>query len=64
MQDWSVEHVFQKFVEIGVTKLAMLLSADMISQLSLEQFTEEGEQTGFVTNYFDNQEQGQKWLLS
>jgi hypothetical protein len=62
LQEWSVENVFNRFEEAGLQKLAMIMSTEMIAQLSLEQFVDEA-QTNLVTRYFDKPEAGKKWFL-
>ncbi len=47
----------------GLKKLAVIVSEDLIVQLSIEQTMEEIEFI-FQTRYFSNQESTRKWLLA
>lgn len=47
----------------GAQKLAIIVSEDLIVQLSIEQTMEETESI-FQTRYFGNQDSARKWLLA
>ena len=61
LQEWSVKNIFEKFQAYGVKKLAMIESDDFISQISLEQFVDEGEEL-LLTKYFVEKEDAMKWF--
>jgi len=61
-QEWINKNIFNRFAEAGVTKIAMIMSTDFITALSLEQVMEEGE--GFVSHFFAKVEDGLSWLKS
>jgi len=64
LQEWSTENVFAKLAKAGVKKIAIIVSNDWIPQLSLEQFTDEYEDSKLINKYFDNEEPAVAWLLS
>ena len=64
LQEWSVENIFVPMTNAGVKKLAMIVSKEFIAQISLEQFSDEAEESnaGFVTKYFENKEEAMEWF--
>jgi len=62
LQDWSVKNVFEQFAKAGIKKVAMLVSKEIISQLSIEQFADEYKEDKLKTAYFDTKESAIKWL--
>ena len=73
MQDWQVEHISKKLLTTTQTilgdtltiKIAVIISSEFISQLSIEQTVEEYSeqvQTG-ETRYFDDDQKALEWLL-
>ncbi|HAS45686.1 MAG TPA: hypothetical protein DCS93_34710 [Microscillaceae bacterium] len=73
MQDWQVEFVGQKLFDIthavmgdlSSIKVAVIISSEFISQLSIEQtFEENSEQVHEgETRYFDDDQKALEWLL-
>lgn len=63
LQAWVVENIVVPMVGNGAQKLAIIVSEDLIVQLSIEQTMEETESI-FQTRYFSNQESARKWLLA
>jgi len=61
-QDWIVDNYFATVLESGVQKYAIIVSTDLITQLSVEQTIEEEKSSGFVTRYFDNDAEALEWL--
>ncbi len=60
-QLWLVSNVFVPHHSNGVSKIAMILSRDFISQLSIEQLIDE---TNIVpTGLFATQEEAEVWLF-
>ena len=64
LQEWSVKNVFVPFSQAGLKKLSMIVSAELLAQMSLEQFTDEAKvsKIGFETKYFETEEEARKWL--
>lgn len=63
LQAWVAENIVVPMVGNGAQKLAIIVSEDLIVQLSIEQTMEETESI-FQTRYFSNQESARKWLLA
>lgn len=65
LQEWSVENVFIPMTKAGVTKLAMILSPEIIAQMSLEQFSREAKMANcdFETKYFIKEKEARAWLF-
>jgi len=61
-QNWIVENLFAKIVEWGVKKYAVLVSTDILTQLSVEQTIEEEKTGAFATRYFDNRQTAVEWI--
>lgn len=64
LQEWMNQTIFPSFLEVGLNKVAMLNSFEMVSQISVEQVMEEEEGMKFTTKYFDNKEKAKEWILS
>ena len=64
IQEWTNEVLFPRILSAGVRKVAILLPAEIITQLSLEQVMGEALGLKFQTNYFSNYEQALKWINS
>jgi hypothetical protein len=63
VQDWVVEIVFGQWIEFGVKKVAVMVSAELVPQLSVEQTFSEEKSDSFQTLYFDSQAKAIDWLL-
>ena len=64
LQDWLNETIFPVLIQIELTISAIVMSQEMISQLSIEQTMNEPEPAKIMTQYFDNKETAHQWLLS
>lgn len=62
MQDWLIQNVILKAAAYGMKKLALIVSEDFITQISVEQSIDDAEEKPFITKYFDNLEEGRTWL--
>ncbi len=63
MQDWTNNNIFPQLIEAGIKKIAFLVSAEIVSQLSIEQTLEEKNASAFAIKYFDVETDAKKWLL-
>ncbi|MCU0393708.1 MAG: hypothetical protein MUE81_21560 [Thermoflexibacter sp.] len=63
VQEWIANHIFPQWVEIKVAKVAIMVSSELIPQLSIEQTIEEETSGTFKTFYFDKREKAIDWLL-
>lgn len=64
MQTWSAEHVLAKHSQNGVKKMALIVSQEMITQLSIEQTLEENTALGFANRYFSDIAEAEAWLAN
>jgi hypothetical protein len=62
-QTWMVENLFPIYVQIKLKKMAIIVSKDFITQLSLEQTIEEADNSIFQTSYFDNEDDALNWFI-
>lgn len=60
IQEWTNETIFPFLTS---RKVAFLVSSDMIVQMGIEQTMEEEEGAKFQTQYFDEYELAQNWIL-
>jgi hypothetical protein len=63
LQEWVNEKIFPRFVQSGLRKYAIIISEEMIAQLSIEQTMEEDNADSFQVKYFNNSEKAVNWLL-
>lgn len=61
IQDWVGENILSKLPELGVKRLAFLMSEEFIAQLSIEQ-TMDNLGENCQMRYFDNKEEALTWL--
>lgn len=64
MQEWLNENIFPQFIELGMKRIAFLMSREMITQLSVEQTMEEETGSQFEMRYFSDQQEAERWLVS
>jgi len=64
MQDWVNKNVVDAFRKTGIKKWAALVSAQLFSQVSIEQTMESRKDYDFETKYFDSEDEALKWLLN
>lgn len=66
LQEWSSKVIFGGIASLvgGVAdKVAILVSSDFISQLSIEQAIEEHDGTEQQTKYFEDEQEAREWLF-
>jgi len=63
VQEWTDNEIFPQVLATGLRRVAIVMSADFISQLSIEQVMTETNAQAFVTQYFDDVEKAKQWLL-
>lgn len=62
LQEWTNTVTFPRIIAAGLKKFAIVESADMLAQLSLEQTMDE-ESTGvFASRFFGTVEDAMKWI--
>jgi hypothetical protein len=62
LQEWVNENIFRDMRAAGVSKLALLISSDLIAQLGIEQLIDDDPVKGFVTHYFDDKDKAIAWI--
>lgn len=62
-QEWVNQHIHPRSVRAGISKFAYLMSADIFSQISIEQTMEEGNAKElFDTKFFGQEKDALDWL--
>ena len=61
-QVWLNNNLLEVYIEQEIDKLAMILSNDLFSQISIEQTIEEEVTFAFETKYFNNLDEAYFWL--
>jgi hypothetical protein len=64
MQDWINQTIFAPVLDMGMNKVAFVISKDFFAQLSTEQLLGETEGQKYTTKHFDTKEAAKKWILS
>ena len=62
LQKWVAENVIGPAVRLGMKKLALVVSSDLVIQLSVEQSLDETAEKTFETKYFDEVAAAYQWL--
>lgn len=61
VQDWTNTHFLPQIFELGVKKMAIIVSEDLFSQVSIEQVLEDN-QSGMQSAYFKTTDEALQWL--
>jgi len=64
MQGWTNNTVFPRVLAAGMSKVAIILAPDIISQMGMEQTMEENVGLKFQTRYFDKVSVSREWLMA
>ncbi len=62
MQEWTSQKVFPRIVSSGVKKFAVIVSQELIAQLSIEQTMEEVNPDVLQNRYFASIEEAKQWF--
>lgn len=62
VQQWIGEFLFPSVARAGVKKYAVIVSVDLITQLSVEQTVDEEKSGSFVFRYFSDSNKALEWL--
>lgn len=62
-QRWYADNIGDQ-VGRHTPKVAMIVSSEMIAQMSIEQTIEEDTTSGFTTRYFDNFDEARVWIVA
>ncbi len=63
LRAWISDHIFRDMRTAGVEKLALLISSDVITQLGIEQLVDDDPVKGFMTQYFDDKDKAEAWII-
>ncbi|MGD1841815.1 MAG: hypothetical protein ACFB0B_13105 [Thermonemataceae bacterium] len=61
-QEWHDTQIVPIYNDIGMKRLAFVVSEDLFSQVSIEQIFEEEQAETLRVNYFTNEESAIEWL--
>ncbi len=61
LQEWHNDLLFPVFEKAGLKKMAIIVSKDIFSQVSIEQAYDVNT-FGFVTQYFETEQEATQWL--
>ncbi|WP_338789990.1 STAS/SEC14 domain-containing protein [Bernardetia sp. MNP-M8] len=64
LQEWTESTMAKSLLKLGWKEMAMVVSPEFISQLSVEQLMEEKLHQNFTTKYFPTKEEARKWIMS
>ncbi len=62
-QSWIAQNYFPEVLAAGLKKYAIIVSADLITELSVEQTIDENQNLPFETKYFKNENEAYTWLI-
>lgn len=62
LQKWTDEEIYTVKYELGVRQFALVVTEEMIAQLSLEQVTEEGKAALFNPKFFTSAQEARDFL--
>jgi hypothetical protein len=63
LQEWTNINILLPILDTNISKVAFVISKEMITQLSIEQTMEESVGTKLTTRYFGSREEALNWLL-
>ena len=63
IQEWIIESITPKTLEAGLTRMALIITEDFFSQLSVEQ-TMENPAPNFDVRYFDSRDKALDWICN
>jgi len=61
-QDWIDATIFPAWAQAGVKKMGLIVSPEMISQLSMKQTIGENSQDAFVCQFFEDKNKALAWF--
>lgn len=64
LQNWINSNLIAPAIQMGVRKLAFVVSDDIFTRVSAQQTIEEDTDTILKSKYFDKIEDAKEWLLS
>ncbi|MDD2775186.1 MAG: STAS/SEC14 domain-containing protein [Gallionella sp.] len=64
MQNWIDQTIFTQFINMGINKVAFVISKDFFAQLSTKQIMSEKEGLKHTKEYFATKEAARQWVLN
>ena len=64
VQEWMNINIFVPAMEVGFSKLAVVMSTEFFAQLAIEQVMEEEVAQQIMTKYFDDVEEPREWIVN
>lgn len=62
LQQWHGENIFPIVVEVGVKKMAIVVSSNVFTEVSVKQTVDDFQGVKFETRYFQAIDEAEKWL--
>jgi len=62
LQTWMYQNFITPFIQLGIHHATFVMSDEMITQLSIEQTTDEESEEVFKRKFFTNKEEALNWL--
>jgi len=62
-QTWIAQNYFPDVLAAGLKKYAIIVSVDLITELSVEQTIDENANLPFESKYFKSEEEAYAWLI-
>ena len=62
MQEWTNFTIFPQLIEVGVKKIAFLVSSEIVAQMAIEQTLDESNASAFQVKYFDKEVDACAWF--
>ena len=62
MQEWTNVTIFPQLIEVGVKKIAFLVSSEIVAQMAIEQTLDESNASAFQVKYFDKEADACAWF--
>jgi len=63
LQQWMNTEVFPTFLKLGLRKIAFLSSADLVTEISIEQTMDESTGASFESGFFNDRDMAKDWLM-
>ncbi len=63
LQEWNNNTLFPAFERAKLKKLAIIVSEDIFTRVSVEQIIDGNSEPAFATSYFDKELSGLDWLF-
>ncbi len=63
LQEWHNDFLFPTFIEERLKKIGILVSNDIVVQMSVEQLINDDKNITFITQYFNDKNKAFEWLL-